>query len=123
MLALRMYRCSPRYLCVDLCGSEAHNAKQQLPISQCDTTSWRCHGAGAIQRFSVGFRGPLCLVCGFTGVPATTFALGAAIGALGTMPIQLTVVGVCCDHANNLAGSDSHACGDSSAFVQLPALP
>ena len=48
--------------------------------------------AGAIQRFSVGFRGPLCLVCGFTGVPPVRFALGAALGALGTMPLQLTVV-------------------------------
>ncbi len=48
--------------------------------------------AGAIQRFSLGFRGPLCLVCGFTGVPPARFALGAAVGALGTMPLQLTVV-------------------------------
>lgn len=55
------------------------------------TINKRSRTIGAIQRFSVGFRGPLCLVCGFTGVPATTFALGAAIGALGTMPIQLTV--------------------------------
>ena len=31
-------------------------------------------------------------MCGFTGVPAATFALGAAVGALGTMPLQLTVV-------------------------------
>ena len=48
--------------------------------------------AGAIQRFSLGFRGPLCLVCGFTGVSPQKFALGAAVGALGTMPLQLTVV-------------------------------
>ena len=82
------------------------------------SSSYRRH-AGAIQRFSVGFRGPLCLVCGFTGVPATTFALGAAIGALGTMPIQLTVVGVRCDHANNLAGSGSHACVVFSAYMYL----
>lgn len=49
--------------------------------------------AGAIQRFSLGFRGPLCLVCGFTGVAPSKFALGAAVGALGTMPLQILVVG------------------------------
>ena len=49
--------------------------------------------AGVVQRFSVGFRGPLCLISGFTGVSPPLFATGAAIGALGTMPIQLTVVG------------------------------
>lgn len=48
--------------------------------------------AGAIQRFSLGFRGPLCLVCGFTGVAPSKFALGAAVGALGTMPLQILVV-------------------------------
>ena len=48
--------------------------------------------AGAIQRFSLGFRGPLCLVCGFTGVAPSRFALGAAVGALGTMPLQILVV-------------------------------
>lgn len=51
----------------------------------------RSRTIGAIQRFSLGFRGPLCLVCGFTGVPPARFALGAAVGALGTMPLQLTV--------------------------------
>ena len=50
------------------------------------------HAAGAIQRFSLGFRGPLCLVCGFTGVAPSKFALGAAVGALGTMPLQILVV-------------------------------
>lgn len=48
--------------------------------------------AGTVQRFSLGFRGPLCLISGFSGVPATRFAAGASIGALGTMPIQLTIV-------------------------------
>ena len=48
--------------------------------------------AGVVQRFSVGFRGPLCLISGFTGVSPPLFATGAAIGALGTMPLQLTVV-------------------------------
>ena len=45
--------------------------------------------AGLIQRFSVGFRGPLCLVCGFAGVSAAEFLGGVALGALGTMPLQL----------------------------------
>jgi hypothetical protein len=49
-------------------------------------------GVGFIQRFSLGFRGPLCLVCGFTNVPAPHFLGGVAVGALGTMPIQLFVV-------------------------------
>lgn len=53
----------------------------------------KVHAAGAIQRFSLGFRGPLCLVCGFTGVAPSKFALGAAVGALGTMPLQILVVG------------------------------
>ena len=53
----------------------------------------KVHAAGAIQRFSLGFRGPLCLVCGFTGVAPSKFALGAALGALGTMPLQILVVG------------------------------
>lgn len=56
-----------------------------------DVITKRSRSIGAIQRFSVGFRGPLCLVCGFTGVPPVRFALGAALGALGTMPLQLTV--------------------------------
>ncbi len=32
------------------------------------------------------------MLSGFTGVPATQFAVGASLGALGTMPIQLTIV-------------------------------
>lgn len=51
----------------------------------------RSRSIGAIQRFSLGFRGPLCLVCGFTGVAPSKFALGAAVGALGTMPLQILV--------------------------------
>ncbi|KAK9842500.1 hypothetical protein WJX81_003116 [Elliptochloris bilobata] len=49
------------------------------------------HGrsVGVLQRFSVGFRGPLCIASGLSGVPFAQFAGGAAIGALGTMPLQL----------------------------------
>ncbi|KAK9906818.1 hypothetical protein WJX75_008490 [Coccomyxa subellipsoidea] len=53
-------------------------------------TKWS-NWIGTVQRFSLGFRGPLCLISGFSGVPATRFAAGASIGALGTMPIQLTI--------------------------------
>ena len=44
---------------------------------------------GAVQRFCVGLRGPVCLAAGFTGMPLSKFALGAAIGASITVPLQL----------------------------------
>lgn len=44
------------------------------------------------ERFAVGARGPMTLLCGFTGVPLRGFAAGVVLGALfGTMPIQLSV--------------------------------
>jgi len=46
---------------------------------------------GAVQRFFVGFRGPLCLIAGFMEVPAGHFLAGTAIAAVGTMSIQFTV--------------------------------
>lgn len=49
---------------------------------------------GVVQRFSVGFRGPLCIASGMGGVPFPRFAGGAALGALGTMPLQLGAVRV-----------------------------
>ena len=49
--------------------------------------------AGFVQRFTIGFRGPLCLVSGFSGVKLSEFAIGASIGACITMTIQLTLVG------------------------------
>ncbi len=48
--------------------------------------------AGVVQRFSVGFRGPLCIASGLSGVPFWRFAGGAMLGALGTMPLQLGAV-------------------------------
>lgn len=43
-------------------------------------------------RFAVGARGPMTLLCGFTGVPLRGFAAGVVLGALfGTIPIQLSV--------------------------------
>ena len=48
--------------------------------------------AGTVQRFSLGFRGPLCLVCGFTGVSPQLFASGVAVGAVGTMALQIAAV-------------------------------
>ena len=48
--------------------------------------------AGTVQRFSLGFRGPLCLVCGFTGVSPQLFASGVAVGTVGTMALQIAAV-------------------------------
>ena len=48
--------------------------------------------AGFVQRFTIGFRGPLCLVSGFSGVTLSDFAIGASIGACITMSIQLALV-------------------------------
>jgi membrane protein DedA with SNARE-associated domain len=44
---------------------------------------------GLVQRFSLGFRGPLCLVAGFLGVNPAVFASGVAAGAFGTMALQI----------------------------------
>lgn len=44
---------------------------------------------GAVQRFSLGFRGPLCLISGFMGVSPSQFALGAALAAPLTIAAQL----------------------------------
>jgi len=49
----------------------------------------RSQAIGLVQRFSLGFRGPLCLVAGFTGVSSAQFAAGVAIGAVGTMALQI----------------------------------
>lgn len=49
--------------------------------------------AGLVQRFSLGFRGPLCLVAGFLGIRPAVFASGVAAGAFGTMALQITAVG------------------------------
>ncbi|GMH42617.1 hypothetical protein BSKO_10536 [Bryopsis sp. KO-2023] len=43
---------------------------------------------GSVQRFSLGFRGPLCLVCGFMGVSAKQFLGGVALAAPLTMGLQ-----------------------------------
>lgn len=40
----------------------------------------------------MGARGPMTLLCGFTGVSCRGFAAGVAVGALfGTVPIQLAL--------------------------------
>lgn len=48
--------------------------------------------AGVVQRFSIGFRGPLCIASGLSGVPFARFAGGAMLGACGTIPLQLGAV-------------------------------
>ena len=62
------------------------------PRSQLPSKSEVCLTAGTVQRFSLGFRGPLCLVCGFTGVSPHLFASGVAVGAVGTMALQIAAV-------------------------------
>jgi hypothetical protein len=51
-----------------------------------------CARAGLIQRFSLGFRGPICLFAGFLGVKPSVFGAGVAVGAFGTMALQITAV-------------------------------
>lgn len=46
---------------------------------------------GVASRLTIGFRGPLALVCGLSGIPVLQFARGVALGALITMPCQLLV--------------------------------
>lgn len=46
---------------------------------------------GVASRLTLGFRGPLALVCGLSGVPVLQFARGVALGACITMPCQLIV--------------------------------
>lgn len=48
--------------------------------------------AGLVQRFSLGFRGPICLFAGFLGVKAEVFGAGVAVGAFSTMALQITAV-------------------------------
>ena len=48
--------------------------------------------SGFVQRFTIGFRGPLCLASGFGGVRLSDFAIGASVGACITMSLQLTLV-------------------------------
>jgi len=46
---------------------------------------------GMMQRFFLGFRGPLCLCAGAVGAKPLPFFLGSATGALFTMSIQIFV--------------------------------
>jgi membrane protein DedA with SNARE-associated domain len=59
--------------------------------------------AGFVIRFSVGTRGPLMLMTGFSNqVPFIPFALGASVGAMVTVPLQLYV-----GYALSMRGSPS----------------
>lgn len=44
---------------------------------------------GFVQRFSVGARFGISFMSGFSGISATKFAVGTALGALITLPVQL----------------------------------
>jgi len=46
---------------------------------------------GFVQRWMVGVRYPIALVCGFTGVPFRSFASGVLGGAVGTLTVQLAI--------------------------------
>ena len=46
---------------------------------------------GFIQRFCVGARLPLAFLSGFSGISPFKFFLGASLGALFTLPIQLSI--------------------------------
>lgn len=71
---------------------------------------------GVAERFALGIRGPMALLCGFTGVPFRSFATGVAIGALfGTVPIQLALGHV-------LRNRPSAVGGIGAAFVSYYAL-
>ena len=52
----------------------------------------RKHGdsIGFVQRFSVGARLPLSFLAGYTGISPWRFAAGACLGALITLPLQLS---------------------------------
>jgi len=47
---------------------------------------------GAVIRFSVGMRSPLMLIAGFSNqVSSLKYALGSAVGAVGSLAIQLSI--------------------------------
>lgn len=63
---------------------------QAMGRAEATVNKWS-RAIGAVQRFSLGFRGPLCLVAGFSGVSAARFAAGVAAGAVGTLAAQIVV--------------------------------
>ena len=46
---------------------------------------------GAIERASIGVRGPLCILAGFAGFPPAKFFVGVCLGAMLTLPAQLLI--------------------------------
>eukprot|EP00899_Mesostigma_viride_P025580 jgi/Mesvir1/6206/Mv00888-RA.1 len=52
----------------------------------------RKHGdmIGFVERFSVGIRNPIGFIAGFTGVPPVKYFAGVCLGAMCTLPLQMT---------------------------------
>lgn len=71
-------------------------------------TNYDPDGAGVVQRFSIGFRGPLCIASGLSGVPFARFAGGAMLGACGTIPLQLGAVRALPQSAPEVARVTAH---------------
>ena len=46
---------------------------------------------GAIERMSIGARGPLCILAGFADFPPGKFFVGVCLGAMFTLPIQILI--------------------------------
>mmetsp|Transcript_17835 Transcript_17835/g.45243 ORF Transcript_17835/g.45243 Transcript_17835/m.45243 type:complete len:298 (-) Transcript_17835:168-1061(-) len=46
---------------------------------------------GAVQRFILGFRWPLCVIAGFSNVKQGAFFMGVCAGALGSMSLQVSL--------------------------------
>lgn len=109
----------------------SHQAQPKLVI-HAYITDYDPDGAGVVQRFSIGFRGPLCIASGLSGVPFARFAGGAMLGACGTIPLQLGAVRALPQSAPQVArvtaheqlfmkdGSHARCPGDCSAGEPAP---
>lgn len=76
--------------------------------------------AGFVIRFSVGTRGPLMLMTGFSKqVPFIPFALGASVGALVTVPLQLYVGYALSTRGGSALNQHHHPPTEASAAAAL----
>ena len=91
-----------------LVGNSAKLAKAQAAIGR-----WGAF-IGVGQRFMVGFRWPLCVVCGFSGVKPHRFLLGSCGGAVLTMALQIS--------AGWLLRGNSHVYLTTLALIAAPTL-
>jgi membrane protein DedA with SNARE-associated domain len=76
--------------------------------------------AGFVIRFSVGTRGPLMLMTGFSKqVPFLPFALGASVGAMVTVPLQLYIGYILSMRGGGSALNQHHPANEASAAAAL----